>query len=158
MQHQSTPTHTAASTPIIRPVTFRQFAALAKRRSLTAQALADRFRGRIENPTEFFAAVLSEKRPDVFIVYRSVLQFYAVTLASEPPPDQLLCACGCGEPVFDRKKWAKPGCRKRTQRKEVRDRQKWVRQLADFVDSKVGQNRRMATLPLPGTENANLSR
>jgi hypothetical protein len=158
VQPQATAESISSSTTRLRAVTFREFAELSRRRNLSAQALADRFRGRIESPLEFFTRVLSTRSPDSVIPYRSVLEFYAVTLEAEPAPAKPLCACGCGEPVFDRKKWAKPGCRKKAQRKDIRNRRIWVRQLSDFVDSKVGQNRRMAVLPLTGPENANLGR
>ena len=42
-------------------VTFRDFAELAKRRGWTPQNLAEKFRGKIEEPSEFFHRVLSCK-------------------------------------------------------------------------------------------------
>ena len=65
------------------------------------------------------------------------------------------CACGCGQPVFDRKKWASPACKKRIQRngernaaKNVTDMQKGVLQIADLIEAKPGQNQVIATYPL----------
>lgn len=57
-------------------ITFRDVAALARQRGWTVQHLAERFRGRIEQPAEFFLRVLNGKTPDVFIPYRSVIEFY----------------------------------------------------------------------------------
>jgi hypothetical protein len=155
VQYKDTQANPELSTaPRVQPVTFGQFAALAHRRKLTMQALAERFRGQIETPSEFFSRVLSDKSPDLVIPYRSVLEFYASALAVERIPTQPVCACGCGAPVFDRKKWALPGCRKKSQRTRVRNQQFWLGQLRDFVDSKVGQNQGMATLPLTEARSA----
>ena len=99
-------------------ITYRQFTEMARRRNLTVQSLAKRFRGRIENPLEFFTRVLSDKSPASLIPYRSVLEFYDVMSAPVVPAlARAVCACGCGAPVFDRKKWATPGCKKRVQRR-----------------------------------------
>jgi hypothetical protein len=139
-------------------VTFRQFTELARRRNLNAQSLAERFRGRIENPLEFFTRVLSGKSPGSVIPYRSVLEFYEVTSSrSEPTLARPVCACGCGAPVFDRKKWATPGCRTKARRTTIRNQQFWLGQLIDFVKPRLRQNRRGAILPLTEAENANLS-
>ena len=132
-------------------ITFADFAALARRRNLTAQALAERFRGRIQEPSEFFSRVLSGKFPNNAIPYRSVLEFFVsaqvIAVANRPT-----CACGCGAPVFDRKKWALPGCRTKAQREKVRNEQFWLGQVIDFVKPRLRQNRRMATYPLTDAE------
>ncbi len=57
-------------------VSFKEFSALARSRSWTVQALAERFRGRIDSPADFFARVLSRKYSDNVIPYRSVIEFY----------------------------------------------------------------------------------
>ena len=107
----------------MREVTFKDFAAVAKKRGLTVESLADRFRGKIENPSEFFERVMSckyksEDRSWVVIPYRSIIEFYNEELHYFKDTNQKhrQCACGCGSPVFDRKKWASPACKKRIQR------------------------------------------
>jgi len=151
VQYKDTQANPQLSTVInFQPVTFREFAELARRRQLTLQSLAERFRGKIENPLEFFSRVLSGKSPDLIIPYRSILEFYAS--AVEPISTQPVCACGCGLPVFDRKKWATSGCKKKVAREKVRDMQIRLPQTVDFVDARRGQNRGMATDPLIGTE------
>ena len=138
-------------------ITFSQFADFARRRNLTAQSLAKRFRGRIENPLEFFTRVLSGKSPDSLIPYRSVLEFYTVmSTTTEPMLARPTCGCGCGAPVFDRKKWARPGCRTKARRATIRNQQFWLGQLIDFVNPRLRQNRRVAALPLTEGKNANL--
>lgn len=80
----------------MREVTFSDFAKLANRRVFQGQ----------------YAAVV--------IPYRSVLAaFYVLELECHQDSigQHRTCACGCGQAVFDRKKWASPGCRKRLQRK-----------------------------------------
>jgi hypothetical protein len=57
----------------MREVTLKDFAAVAKR-GLTVESLADRFRGKIENPSEFFERVMTcrykgEDRSGVVIPY-----------------------------------------------------------------------------------------
>jgi hypothetical protein len=107
----------------MREVTFKDFAAVAKKRGHTVESLADRFRGKIENPSEFFERVMTckykgEDRSDVVIPYQSVLEFYSQELHyfQDSNAKHRQCACGCGAPVFDRKKWASAACKKRIQR------------------------------------------
>jgi hypothetical protein len=102
-------------------IAFKDFAALAHRHNWNAQDLAQQFRGRIENATEFFGRVLSGKFPDSIVPYRSVIELYNTTRSTEPTEGRKLCACGCGEVVFDRKKWATSYCRQRAFNKKVRD-------------------------------------
>ena len=49
------------------------------------------------------------------IPYRSVLASYAPELECHQISvgRHKVCACGCEQPVFDRQKWASPGCRQR---------------------------------------------
>jgi hypothetical protein len=66
-------------------VTFRGFSQVAKRRGHTPDSLAEMFRGRIEDPREFFERVMSCKwrgddRSDVVVPYRSVIEFYNAEL------------------------------------------------------------------------------
>ena len=125
-------------------ITFKDFATVAKRRGHTAESLAERFRGKIENPSEFFERVITcrykgEDRSWVVIPYRSVLEFYNEELHyfGDSHAKHRQCVCGCGLPVFDKKKWATPGCRQRVARQKATDTQKGVRQAVDFVEAKL---------------------
>src|SRR3990172_4067654 len=95
-----------------RDLTFKDFASVARRRGHTPESLAERFKGKIENPSEFFHRVMQDRFADVVIPYRSVLAFYTQELYyfKESNPRQRRCACGCEQPVFDRQKWASPAC------------------------------------------------
>jgi hypothetical protein len=103
----------------MREVTFSDFAKLASKRGLTPEYLAERFTDKIERPSEFFHRVFHGQHAAVVIPYRNVLAFYVSELHCHQ--DSIgrhnVCACGCGQAVFDRKKWASSGCRKRLQRK-----------------------------------------
>lgn len=106
-------------------ITFKEFSTLARKRGHSAESLADRFKGMIEEPREFFERVMSckwkgEDRSDVVIPYRSVIEFHQAELHyfADVNSKHRQCACGCGRPVFDRAKWATPGCKKKTQREE----------------------------------------
>ena len=84
-------------------VTFKDFSELARRRGWTVQFLAERFRGIIEEPTEFFTRVLAcryqgEYRGDVTIPYRSILEFYRteLTFRQQETGRERFCAGGCG--------------------------------------------------------------
>jgi hypothetical protein len=101
----------------MREVTFGDFAKLANKRGLTPEYLAERFTNKIERPSEFFHRVFQAQHVAVVIPHRSVLEFYTSMLSHSPIGRHDPCACGCGQPVFGRKKWAAPGCRKRVQRK-----------------------------------------
>jgi hypothetical protein len=112
----------------MREVTFKDFAALAKKRGHTAESLADRFRGKIENASEFFERVMTcrshgEDRSGVVVPYRSVIEFYLEELHyfGDSHEKHRRCACGCGAPVFDRKKWASPSCRQKTEKPGLND-------------------------------------
>ena len=98
-------------------VNFGDFAKLASRRGLTPEYLAERFTNKIERPSEFFHRVFQSQHAAVVIPQRSVLEFYTSMLHHSSIGQHDPCACGCGQPVFGRKKWASPGCRKRVQRK-----------------------------------------
>jgi hypothetical protein len=102
----------------MREVTFGDFSKLATRRGLTPEYLAERFTDKIERPSEFFHRVFQGQHAAVVIPYRSVLAFYVAELNchQESIGSHRTCACGCGEAVFDRKKWASSGCKKRLQR------------------------------------------
>jgi hypothetical protein len=128
----------------VNEISFGNFCKLAKSRGHTVESLADRFRGKIENPSEFFERVMScryhgEDRSWVVIPYRSVIEFYSKELHYFQDSNQKhrQCACGCGQPVFDRKKWASSGCRQKIARQKVTDTQGGVRQAVDFIDARV---------------------
>jgi hypothetical protein len=104
-------------------ITFKDFAALARKRGHTAESLAYRFRGKIENPSEFFERLMTcrykgEDRSWIVIPYRCIVEFYSQELHYFQDSNQKhrQCACGCRHPVFDRKKWASAACKKRVQR------------------------------------------
>ncbi len=104
-------------------VSFKDFGALAKRRGWTAEFLAEEFRGKIEEPSEFFHRVLSckykgEDRSWVVIPYRSVLEFYRKELSPLIAEGNVrLCECKCGRRVHGRKSYASVSCRKRMERR-----------------------------------------
>ena len=58
-------------------VTFKQFRKVMSGRH-TPQALASRFRRKIDNQADFFSRVWQERYDDVVIPYRSVLEFYGL--------------------------------------------------------------------------------
>jgi hypothetical protein len=98
----------------MREITFGDFAKLANRRGLTPEHLAERFTDKIERPSEFFHHVLQGQYAGVVIPDHRVLSFYASELEchQDSMGQHRVCACGCGQAVFDRKKWASPGCKK----------------------------------------------
>jgi hypothetical protein len=110
----------------MREVTFRDFRELMDRRNHDVDGLVDLFRGKIEDPREFFERVMScryhgEDRGDVVIPYKSVIDFYEQELHyfKDAAKRQRLCECGCGKPVFGQYKFASDTCRKRVQRRKA---------------------------------------
>ena len=108
-------------------ITFKEFSTVARKRGHSAESLAGLFRGKIDDPREFFERVRSckyhnEDRSAVAIPYRSVIEFYQAELHyfADSNSKHRACACGCSRPVFDRAKWATPGCKKKAQREESR--------------------------------------
>jgi hypothetical protein len=97
-------------------LTFGDFAKLANKRRLTPECLAERFAGKIERPGELFDRVFKGQYAAVVIPYGGVLAFYSSELKchQDATGPVRICACGCGQPVFDRKKW--PACRLRGRR------------------------------------------
>jgi hypothetical protein len=69
----------------------------------------------------FFQQVFDPRHGDLLIVYRSVIDFYLREIgASDDALDrQRRCACGCGQRVFGKKKWASNGCKQRGYRRWV---------------------------------------
>ncbi len=111
-------------TEIINGISHKDFARLASRRGWTKETLAELFRGKIEEPMDFFQRVLSckykgEDRSNVVIPFRSVLDFFSKELSFQQDKEgrDRFCACGCKARVWDRKKWASTACRKRFQRR-----------------------------------------
>ncbi len=99
-------------------VSFRDFAVLAKRRNWTPEFLAEKFRGTIEGPSEYFHRCLNGK-PNwgVVISYRSVLNFYWKELGPLIQEKAVrFCICGCQRRVYGRKQYASGYCRLRRHR------------------------------------------
>ena len=153
MQVESThlPTMGQVKKSDTKEIAFKNFVLVAHRRAWTAQSLADRFRGRIENPAEFFHRVLDGKSPDAIIPYRSVIEFFFAAAQENPAPGNTqACACGCGRTVFDRKRYALPGCKTRTARRhaaEGRDSTNRKTKAVDFVDVRQRQLGTSGRLP-----------
>src|SRR5262249_49874068 len=109
-------------------VTFGQFAALLRKRhhrpdgEIIDELVAANHK-RIADTREFFTRVFQGRYADTVIVYDSVLTRYqreAGYLVTADPTART-CACGCGRPVFDRKKWSTSACRQRAHRNRVTD-------------------------------------
>jgi len=104
-------------------VSFKDFGVLAQRRGWTAEFLAEEFRGKIEEPSEFFHRVLSckykgEDRSWIILPYRSVLEFYHRELSPLIAEGNVrLCECKCGRRVHGRKSYSSVSCRKRMERR-----------------------------------------
>ena len=100
-------------------VTFQDFVKFVISRGWSLGALVQEFRGKIEEPREFFTRVLSGKHSGVVIPFRSVLELYFKELSyyRDQKVSLRVCACGCRLPVWDRKKWAFPACRQRAYRR-----------------------------------------
>jgi len=110
----------------MREITFRDFRELMERRNHDVDGLVDLFRGKIEDPREFFERVMScrwhhEDRSDVVIPYKSLIEFYEQELHyfKDAAKRQRLCECACGKPVFGQYKFASDACRKRVQRRKA---------------------------------------
>lgn len=114
-------------------ITYANFAKLAQRRGWTGAFLAERFRGKIEEPRAFFERVLAclskgDDLSEVLLPYRSVIEFYQTELSlAVPGGETRSCDCGCGKPVYGRKKLASAACRKRMERRRSRSPQSGVK-------------------------------
>jgi len=99
-------------------VTYRDFANLAKRMNWTPESLAGKFRGIIENPSEFFHRALSGKPAwDTVIPYRSVIKFIYEQMNPLVEEGAIRsCVCGCKRPTRGRKIYATGYCRVKTSR------------------------------------------
>jgi len=99
-------------------VTFREFAAMAKRRGWSPEFLADEFRGKVDTPSEFCHRVLGGKYGNTVIPYQSVLDLYHKELSPLMAGETVrLCVCGCQRQVHGRKRYASSYCRLKTHRK-----------------------------------------
>ena len=147
--HRTTKVKCPSSTEI----TFREFSALARRRGWTPESLAERFRGRVERPGEFFHRVLAGSHPNTLVPYQSIIDFFhAVNRGALPCSSSRSCVCGCGKAVFGRRKWATSGCKKRVARRNGTDRQSGYVRGIDFVEVTSDQNRATVPLVLPAHE------
>lgn len=102
-------------------VTFGNFKQVMDARGHTIADLVNEFRGKIENPREFFERVMSPKveHREVVIPFASVLAFYAEEshYVTDSDPSRRRCDCGCKAPVFGRRRYASDACKKRASRK-----------------------------------------
>lgn len=107
----------------------------------TPEYQAERFPNKIERPSEFFHRVFQARHAAVMIPHRSVLDFY--TSALHDHQDSIgrhnPCACGCGQPAFDRKKWASAGCRKEYSERCHRQPKPGGCGMLDFIEFRLGQ-------------------
>lgn len=84
-------------------VTYSEFAKLAHQRHWTIESLAARFRGKIDEPREFFSRVLKASGA-ALLPYRSVIDFYEAGLNIFPRSPQLTTVrLGCKQEVLDRR-------------------------------------------------------
>jgi len=101
-----------------REVTFHDFAALAKRKGWTPEFLAGEFRGKVDNPSEFFHRVLGGKHGGVAIPFHTVLDLYHKELSPLMQDEAVrLCVCGCQKQAHGRKRYASAYCRLKTYRR-----------------------------------------
>ena len=113
---------------MVRMVTFREFRDLARKRGWTVDFLVEHFRGKFGDRGDvrrLFEDIMHQRRfNENLIPYRSVITFFETELGYHQAETgrEHRCACGCGMRVFDRRKWASETCRKRGQRRQVRDR------------------------------------
>lgn len=103
----------SAKIKVFSEVSFRDFADMAKLRGHAIESLADRFRGTIDEPTDFFRRVLGKEQRDTIIPYRSVLQFYSAEMSFLTETARRQCRCGCGRPAASRSRYASRSCRSR---------------------------------------------
>lgn len=102
--------------------TFGQFAALARQRGWTVDFLTAQFAGRFSDekdpPRRFFGRVLGGGHADVAIPYDSVIAFYNQKrgIDQRGPAPERRCACGCGQHICGRQRFASAACRKRASR------------------------------------------
>ena len=125
--------------PNVPSVTFKDFAKLAKQKGWSAQFLAEKFRGKIEGPSEFFHRCLSgDSAPDGVVAYRSVIDFYLQQLNPlVKDASARVCLCGCLRRVYGRKKYATGYCRKKACLKRSRDRQEGSKKDRENLDVSV---------------------
>ena len=85
-------------------VTYSEFAKLAHQRHWTIESLAARFRGKIDEPREFFSRVLKASGA-ALLPYRSVIDFYeaGLNIYARSLSSQTV-RLGCKQEVLDRKK------------------------------------------------------
>jgi len=112
----STPCDSAAGN-VPRKITFKDFAALAKRKGWKPESLAVKFRGKVDGPSEFFHRVLGGKHGDVVIPFHTVLDFYHKEQSPLIQDEAVMCACGCQKPVSGHKRYFSNYCRLRAYRK-----------------------------------------
>ena len=117
-------------------VTFKDIAALAKRRGWRPEFLSEEFRGKIDEPSDFFHRALScthkgEDRGWVVVPYRSVLEFYRKELSPLMVEGEIkTCLCGCGGRVHGRQKYASRYCRVRAYRRRSQTTQRGAEKAA----------------------------
>jgi hypothetical protein len=112
---------------LLEGVRFEDFAQLAKKKGWSVDDLAEEFRGKFggkpgersyEQPRSFFERIFAGKpSPDSVIVYHSVIEKYLKAVQYSALDGHVRrCECGCGSPVWGRKRTATDACRQRVHR------------------------------------------
>lgn len=117
-------------------VTFAEFARVMRSRGIDPTYLVKRFRTEFGDGTAevrmFFDQVFDRRYRDRMIPYRSVIEFFRreVGITQMGSDCGRRCACGCGQRVFGRKKWATNACKQRGYRRRVAVRAKEPKKAA----------------------------
>jgi len=102
-------------------ISFKDFANLANRKGWTPEYLTERFRGKIDNPSQFFHRCLDSKNKNMIIPYRSIISLYQEELNSAASDGSIpSCLCGCKRRVHGKKKYFSGACRVKIHRQESR--------------------------------------
>jgi hypothetical protein len=115
-----------------------EFARLMRARGIDQRYLVKRFRSSfgdgVSDVRGFFERAF-QRRSDLMVPYRSVLEFYQREIGAVQDAEgrERRCACGCGQRLFGRRKWASAECRQRGYRRRVGDRANCPKEAADFL-------------------------
>jgi hypothetical protein len=148
-------------------VSMRDFAGLCRQRKYGIDYLVEQFAGKFgcadgmarETTRQFFERLQLGRSAANVIPFRCLIEFYQRELGylQDATGEERRCACGCGQHVFGRKKWAAASCKQRAYRQRIGDGQNGRKKPASMLTPTVTKSRK-TTRPLSDARNVTEAR
>ena len=98
-------------------ITAKQFRELAKRREWSEAWLVEQCKAELDRPTQTIRWYLTQCPAETVLAHRCLTDLYVKAITALTTKGTKQCACGCGERVWGRQRFASQACQKRCYRR-----------------------------------------